>query len=378
MSEVTKNVFLEPKFVGERFEQHTIPLDLLKDLAVLQQLISSTARWHYLNDNTERVRTPNGFSEWGQLELADIKPGSAIPVITLGMSQNIPDDAELSFYNNARDSMIRAIEAASADDSSSEKITEFLSPALLSFFDRIGRSLKDGEWIEFPKRSKTAKLDSKARKRLTKAAQLAEYTKEVKIRGSVSQVKLDLGTLKVDVITGSSVDISLAPEYLDNAMQALKTYNDVAPINVLVVGIGRFDRSDTLKFVESVDQFVILDPLDVGARLDLLKNLKPGWLDVDQGKQLSSERLEALTSLFEKYYGNDLTPPFLFPTEEGNVQAEWQTESYNITLEVDLETLDSELLLADRHGDNDVEMEISLSDAEGWKQLNKELVGYIG
>ena len=40
--------FLSPRLVGNRFDQHSIPLEVLKDLAALEELIVEVAKWHYL------------------------------------------------------------------------------------------------------------------------------------------------------------------------------------------------------------------------------------------------------------------------------------------------------------------------------------------
>ena len=50
--------FLRPKLVGKRFEDHSIPLELLGDLAVLEAMVIEVAKWRYLQDNPDRKLTP--------------------------------------------------------------------------------------------------------------------------------------------------------------------------------------------------------------------------------------------------------------------------------------------------------------------------------
>ena len=53
--------FLSPRLVGKRFDQHSIPLEVLKDLSALEELIVEVAKWHYLRANKDRKRIPKGF-----------------------------------------------------------------------------------------------------------------------------------------------------------------------------------------------------------------------------------------------------------------------------------------------------------------------------
>ncbi len=46
MTEVSD--FLKPRLVGARFDGHRVPLEILRDLAVLEQMIVEVAKWQYL------------------------------------------------------------------------------------------------------------------------------------------------------------------------------------------------------------------------------------------------------------------------------------------------------------------------------------------
>src|SRR5271165_729147 len=77
--------FFKPKMVGGRFEGHAIPLELLRDLAVLEEMVVEVAKWRYLEDNPGRTRSPRGFSEGISLSLAAVGEGSAIATIVLSL-----------------------------------------------------------------------------------------------------------------------------------------------------------------------------------------------------------------------------------------------------------------------------------------------------
>ena len=68
--------FLKPKLVGGRFEGHAIPLDFLRDLSALNDIILEGARAAYLKANLERSRLPKGFADDFTLSLSGVEQGS--------------------------------------------------------------------------------------------------------------------------------------------------------------------------------------------------------------------------------------------------------------------------------------------------------------
>jgi hypothetical protein len=67
-----KTEFIKPKLLGERFEEHSIPVEVLKDWAAFEGLITETAKWVYLQENPTRQRVPRGFIEGFALHLSSV------------------------------------------------------------------------------------------------------------------------------------------------------------------------------------------------------------------------------------------------------------------------------------------------------------------
>ena len=78
-----QDAFLAPRFVGKRFESSAIPLDVLKDLAVLEDFVRALARDAFLRAHRDRQRVPSGFIGGMSLQLAAVTSGSAVAEITL-------------------------------------------------------------------------------------------------------------------------------------------------------------------------------------------------------------------------------------------------------------------------------------------------------
>ena len=150
----------------------------------------------------------------------------------------------------------------------------------LGYFDKIGRSLKEGEAVEFssPEGGITATLTKEIRRRLVRASSdLKELTEEVSIRGVVPEADQDDMTFEVQLIEGRKVKAPIAPQHLDTILEAFNGYQ--AGLRVLLQGIGRFSRSDRLLGFDSIEHLSILDALDVQSQLEELATLQDGWIE---------------------------------------------------------------------------------------------------
>ena len=70
-----KTPFLRPRFTGPRFEAHTIPVEVAKDLAAYEELIVELAKHLYLGAHPGRRRVPKGFEDSFSLLGVDLKKG---------------------------------------------------------------------------------------------------------------------------------------------------------------------------------------------------------------------------------------------------------------------------------------------------------------
>jgi hypothetical protein len=112
--------------------------------------------------------------------------------------------------------------------------------------------------------------------------------------------------------------------------------------------------------------------LDVGSRLTELSLLQDGWLN-GEGCVLSRDGLLRLGKSFDALFDAGLPLPFLYPTPEGEVQAEWSVNDWAVTVEVDLATLQGEYQALNLKTDFCDERTLDLSVPDGWSQLNMAL-----
>jgi len=373
---MSDDAFLSPRLIGPRFERHAIPLEFLRDLAVLEELIIEVAKAKYLEDNPDRKRSPRGWTNTISIELSGVKEGSAIPVIKLaivGTASLFAPEAQ-GYAEAARDSIVTAISAAERNQS----VTDHLPEKTLSYFDRFGRSLRDSEAIEFtvPGQQSPARLTKESRRRLVLAStKVQELSEETMVRGRVCEADQEKMTCDLQLFDGRRVKAPIATPHLDTILDAFKGYREGA--RVLLKGIGKFNRTNQLKEFESIEQISILDELDTSARLDEFRTLKAGWLE-GVGTAPSHEGLDWLSQVFEGKYPDDLPLPYLYPTENGGVQAEWSMPPYEVTLEIDLNTQQAEWHQLNMQDGNDAEEPLDLSSDDGWQALASKLRALAG
>lgn len=358
--------FLQPRLTGPRFEGHAIPLEFLKDLSVLEEMFVEVAKAEYLKEHPDRKRAPRGFAEGVELKLTDIEDGSAKPIITLFFlcTTLFPPESK-AFFERARESFVSAIAAAEQN----QIITTHLPERSLGYFDRIGRSLRDGEAMEFtvPEGNSTAKLTKETRRKLVLAsAMVNEVTEETQTRGTIPEADQEKMTFYVQLADGRRIHSPMGAQHLDAILEAFNGYK--AGVRVLLQGIGRFDRKEQLKEFESIQHVSVLDVLDIQSRLDELRSLSDGWLD-GTGLAPSSVGLDWLTKVFAIKYPDDLPSPYLYPTESGGIQAEWSLGVNEVSLTVELESHLAHWHALDSQNDSEESREMSLDQDDEWHWL---------
>jgi len=328
--------FLEPRLCGDRFKEGGIPLEVLKDLAVLEEMVIEVAKSLYREQGDGRKRTPRGFLDGLELKLTGVEKGSAIPQISLlnrtGDLPGVQTEGQ-TYLEQAREAIIRVIETAQSGVTAG--LAGFPERCLV-YFDRLGRSLQDGEEIVFgtPSANNTARLTKETRRTLLlMSKQTKEYTEEVEYRGLVPELAQDKMTFEIAIISGPKVIAPVPVQHFETIFDAFSGYKDGC--RVLVQGVGKFNRNNRLQAFESLEHISILDPLDVSARLDEFRALRAGWYN-DDGNPLPEDGLDWLSKTFERNYPNDLPLPYTYPMPEGGIRFEWPLNEVEAILEVDL------------------------------------------
>lgn len=369
--------FLSPRFVGARFDGHAIPLEVLKDLSVLEELIVEVAKWHYKQENPRRKRIPKGFADEVSLKVTAIEDGSAIPKIVLAItaiSNTLFPVDHREYFEKARESIVAAVDSAERQ----QPVAGMLNDSHFAYFDRIGRTLRDGESLElnFPNTQRPARLTKATRRYLTLATSSAQgYTEEVRFRGRVCEADQETERFHLRLIDGSRIAAPIQPEHLETIVEAFKEYK--TGVRVIVEGVGKYDRRSRLVGLDSIEHISLLDEMDVGARLDEFRLLKDGWFE---GKGIApvTEGLDWLADQFESNYSDELPTPYFYPTGEGGVQAEWNFSNWELSLDIDLEAKSAYWHAMNHKTDEDRERALNLKSLDDWKWIADQMEELLG
>ncbi|MGL4423295.1 MAG: hypothetical protein ACRCZF_21725, partial [Gemmataceae bacterium] len=107
-------------------------------------------------------------------------------------------------------------------------------------------------------------------------------------------------------------------------------------------------------------------------RLDELKQLKSGWLD-GKGDSLAHDGLDWLADAFDSSYSDDVRLPYLFPTPEGRVLAEWSLKQWSPSLEIDLNNKQASWHLLNLDTDVDQTKSLDLTRSDDWKWFTDQI-----
>ena len=127
-----------------------------------------------------------------------------------------------------------------------------------------------------------------------------------------------------------------------------------------------------LKSSASAGRAMPLDPMDIPLRLGELAKLQEGWLD-GKGRPAKKEKLDWLADSFGAWFDTELPLPYLDPTAEGGVQAEWSLNDWEVSLEIDLESQQGAYQALHLIDSTCTESTFSLRNPEGWGRLNEAL-----
>jgi hypothetical protein len=372
----TMNVkpYLRPVLKGPRFEAHAIPLEMLRDFAVLEEMVVEVAKWHFLREHPERKRAPRGFSDGVSLTLSGVEDGSAAAVITLLFAPSLLFHSSQGYLEQARDSIVGAISAAGAN----KPVFDYLPPKALAYFDRLGRSLRDGESIEFPSADPSfpARLTKEVRRKLLLASpEVTQLTEEIEVRGAIHEFNQDAMTFQMTLPDGGAIPGSIASQHFETVMEAFAGYKQ--GVKILIRGIGRFNRLERLQGIDSIEHATVLDAQDVTTRLQELRAIEDGWFD-GSGLAPSEEGLNWLEGAVEQFYPDSLPLPYIYPVPTGAVQLEWPIASNAVSLEIDLTRRSGEWHVLDTATETEEFEELDLKDDRSWTrvvQRLKELAG---
>lgn len=364
-----KSEFVQPILEGARFDAHTLPLEVARDLAAYETLVIELAKHLYLDDHKDRQRVPKGFAADFHLHLERIDPGSSKPLLSIVASGALAlSGGTATYFEKARDLVADCIAADG-------QLPAGFPRNLLTHFNQIGRTLREDESLTFqrPASAPPAVLTPERRKHLVLAAEKV-YEREIELSGSIIEANWDKSTFQLRLVDGTLAVVPMSESFYPQA----RKHGGKSRDQVTVRGIGAYDSWDRLQKVISVESLEIQPNHELSSKFDELRSLQDGWHD-GQGSVPAGEGLDLIAEHFVRSFPDALPLPAIIPTPEGDLLFEWNVKG-DPSLDVNLSTMGAQFHAfgEDGGGSEDLEEEFDLSGEAGWSDLLDFLTNKIG
>ena len=366
----TTNLFFSPVLRGGRFDNHTLPLEFLKDLTVFEEMLLEIAKHEFRRNNKDRQRIPRNFGKDLELCISEIEPGSAVLklgfVLATALSSANPN---VQYYEQARDRFCCAVTEASEGKS----VKNFIPDSAARHLEQFGRGLRDDESIDMSlPGGKKCVFTNQIRKVILSEFERTEFDEACEIRGYVPEMNRETQTCQIALCHEDNKITISYDRYESEVLAAFTAYRDKR-LAVQISGTGVFSvRDNRLQRMKSINTILVLEPLDVSVQVDKLKMLKDGWLD-GEGKAPLHEGLDWFVYAFDTHFGDSLPLPYIYPTYEGGIQLEWSHGSWELSLEIDLTFHTGYWHALDTENSQVDEKDLNLNEEEYWSFLTQQI-----
>lgn len=369
----SQHVFFQPNQEGPRFQDQTIPVNLLEDSAAFEELVFELAKKIYLDKNPQRQRVPKGFTENVYLKLSAIEEGSSVPVILIAALQSATDptvpfrnNEYVNYFEMERDTVFGLVENANAGR------PFHIDSKYLNYFNRIGKNLEEGETIDFlnaPLSDRNVKFSHDSRRKiLLSRNEKLEYPELIQINVLIPAIDKRNKTFQIEH-EGNIYEHGLMEDLNETINQAFQEHENKTYVSLK--GVGIFNENNKLLLIEDIQSMYVLDAFDISIRLEELLKLQDNWYEGKDGKALNRDRAFLFSNYFNSFYNTNLKLPAIFPTLNGDIVLEWKKGDMEISLEVNLKTFISEIFVFDMMNDNnDALQTVDLNKATDWTILN--------
>jgi hypothetical protein len=357
-----KTEFLKPRFTGPRFDEHTLPVEVARDLAAYEELVVELARHLYLLAHPARKRVPKGFGQSFSLHIEQVEPGSARPILSVVAAAGLAlEGGAGGYFEQARDLVAECV--------SSEEAGKPLPPKfpkqLLDYFNVFGRSLRPDEAVELPRpAAPAARLTPERRRALVLDAQQF-YAKEVELSGTIAETDWEKNTFRLRLEDGTALHgVPLPAPFREFARTAGGKERTV----VVVKGIGVFDAWERLQKLSDTHHLELFPNQALASQIEALAALEDGWFE-GHGTAPEKEQLAWAADQLIATFPEDVPFPHVGPTPEGGLFLEWIQDAWRISAEILLPDHNCELQATNTATGETSDAELNLDEADAWATL---------
>lgn len=343
-------------FQGDRFGGPYLHLGALGEFGAYERAIHNASRFLFLAENPHRVRVSLDLNlVVGSTELGLTTPrvDRVLPQPPLHlyrrqqaeMFPSEPDDKG-NLYAKGRALLFDLVDSGGRSKALQQAIQKGVGPTtaagltLVSSLSELGGSLADDEQLGL--RGPSARRDEVVLtpafgEHLLYTYGLVAKPKSIRVKGVVRMADRDANryTLKTEA---GRVRLEAPPLFFGPLGKNLTSEK---PFPIEVRGVGYYRGKKLWKIV--AEDFIAAPRItlkenatsSIDSQLSDLGRLAAGWGDVGDELAPSAEFLAHARSVLAMFCADYEVPaPFLYPTEEGTVRAEWPGAAWNVAMEI--------------------------------------------
>lgn len=369
-------------FKGSRFDGGVMPLSVLPELAAYQNLVLSAARFLFTTRNPGRQRIEKGFEDKFRLGMKEIHEGSAVPQVVRYYEEQqgslFPESPDPDIFDEARDLVEALIQGEEIPDTflNGHEVSESARRDLFGKFNGFGKTLSKDEYVLVgaPGNREGVRYDHDKRLRLLLKVN-NRYEDSIDLEGIVTKVDKEGNQVGIRLENGQKIDVRIPPLFMDSAIESLKKDQ-----RVRVQGTGLFDETGKLLQVPlATDLFPEgLTGERRGCRLTVaeqiagLAQLPPGWF-AEGSPSFDQGDLDVARELLQGLVDCGMPVPWIYPTPEGEVRAEWEGIGREWVLEIDVPGRLARTYVVHLNSDESAEEEIKLDGPSAGLRLSRLL-----
>lgn len=369
------NAFVVYHLNGKRFANHEVPIEFLSELKAYQDLFVELCRELYVKNNPDKKRAPNGFYDHFCFNLTQISEGSA------GLCLAFDDTELIEEYESIKDTAKKSIENNIESLITKGIINDDFPPHLIGYLPEFGKHLQEGETSSFHSPAASPKViinrsDNKAMKiavEITQTARSSPFNTE----GVAYAIDTDKTTFGVRLDTSEHLECPLPARYIPLVLKAIKEKDH---IRVAIKGTYKISSEGKKKSVDNIENVsVIEEHPDLESRIQELRQLQNDWFDADS-KAPNPAGLDWLELYFKNMIQKFNTPfPYLYPTPEGHIQAEWSFGEWLIegVFNINDHTVDLAAFNSNNDHSDEFEKVIDLNIESGTFELVAMLLSFM-
>ncbi len=317
--------FAKPKFEGERFDQHTLPLDVLPGLQAYGELLLQVAR-RLVVEQEGSLRVPKGFDASFQLSLSGVEKGSALLPLKLGGGEWD------HLFQQARDVVSDAVLAVNTQ----AELPGAFPLEHLDLLEKIGRVLQPGESLTLRSQATNQSVYTRDTLETLKQRRAKPTPKTMTIDASVFGADFETRTARIRLLSGRVARPKFGSALERKVESALtkRAWSRVrGSAEAMVDSVGAVVEVSELLSVAAWTRSSAEAVEKTRARLD-------GFFSSPEVRSefgfLERHRSFAEQLLIGLMVEVGVATPTLFPGPDSTIRAEWMHQGWDLSLEVSL------------------------------------------